>query len=52
LKVAGVPLNVTLVADDKLFPRMTTPVPTGPDVGFVFTNGACPKDKLKIVPQP
>jgi hypothetical protein len=28
LKVAGVPLNVTLVEPDRLFPRIATPIPT------------------------
>lgn len=52
LKVAGVPLKVTLVAPFRLFPRITTVAPTLPDMGFVWTNGPSPTDRLKTVPQP
>ena len=52
VKLAGVPLNVTLVVPVNLFPRIMTIVPTLPEVGAVSTNGGRPTDKLKIVPWP
>lgn len=52
VKAAGVPLNVTLVACVRLFPRMMTFAPTFPEVGRVSTNGPRPTDKRKAVPKP
>src|SRR5215472_8476590 len=52
LNLAGVPLKVTLVVPFRLFPRISTGVPTLPEVGSVFTNGPSPTARLKTVPQP
>ena len=52
LKMAALPLKVTLVAPIKSVPRILTFVPASPEVGSVSTNGLKPKDNLKIVPQP
>lgn len=52
LKVAGVPLNVTLVVPFNLFPKIMTFVPTVPEMGAVSTQGSKPRDKLKMVPSP
>ncbi len=52
VKLADVPLNVTLVVPVNLFPRMITIVPTLPEVGAVSTKGGKPRDKLKMVPSP
>ena len=49
---AGTPLKVTLVASVKLFPRILTPSPTGPDVGRVSTNDLSPIPRLNTVPSP
>ncbi|HTT61428.1 MAG TPA: hypothetical protein VMG35_06300, partial [Bryobacteraceae bacterium] len=40
--VAGVPLNVTLVAPVSFVPRMSMVLPTFPAPGSVFTNGGNP----------
>ena len=50
--VAGMPLNVTLVAPVRSVPRIVTFAPASPEVGTVFTNGPKPKFRLKIVPKP
>jgi hypothetical protein len=50
VKLAAVPLKVTLVEPVSLFPRIVTFVPTVPVVGFVSTNGLRPTDRLKTVP--
>jgi hypothetical protein len=50
VKLAGVPLNVTLVAPVKLLPRILTVAPTLPLVVCGSTNGPRPKDRLKTVP--
>jgi hypothetical protein len=42
LKLAAVPLNVTLVAPVRLFPRILTGVPTLPEPGCVSTNAPSP----------
>ena len=52
VKVAAVPLNVTLVEPVRLVPRIFTAFPTLPEVGFVSTKGPKPTDRLKTVPQP
>lgn len=52
VNVAGVPLNVTLLAPVRSVPRIKTFRPTAPRVGYAFTNGASPVDRLKTVPQP
>ena len=52
VKVAAVPLKVTLVAPFRFVPRILTAVPTLPEVGTVSTNGPRPTDTLKTVPQP
>jgi hypothetical protein len=52
VNLAEAPLNVTLVAHVRLFPRITTGVPTSPEVGSVSTNGPSPTARLKTVPQP
>ena len=52
LKMAAVPLNVTLLAPVRFVPRMVTGAPTRPEAETVFTNGARPAERLKIVPQP
>ena len=36
VNVAGVPLNVTLVAPARLVPRIVTAAPTTPEVGLSF----------------
>ena len=46
VNAAAVPLKVTPVAPVKLVPRITTDVPTAPEVVWVFTNGPRPIDKL------
>ena len=52
VNVAGVPLNVTLVAPVRFVPRILTALPTLPKFVCVSTNGPKPTDKLKAVPQP
>ncbi len=52
VKVAAVPLKLTLVAPVRFVPRMMTVAPTAPEVGSVWTNGPRPTDRLKTVPQP
>src|SRR5260370_14008492 len=52
LNTATTPLNVTLLAPVRLFPRILMSVPTLPQVGCVFTNGARPTDRLTTVPPP
>jgi hypothetical protein len=42
LKVAAVPLKLTLVALLRLFPRMRTVAPTSPEVGSLSTNRPSP----------
>src|SRR5215469_5391655 len=51
LKVAAVPLKLTLVAFVRFVPRIVTEVPTLPTVGTVFTNGPSPTKRLKTVPR-
>jgi hypothetical protein len=51
LNFAALPLNVTLFAPVKLFPRMITLAPTLPELGRVSMNGPSPTPRLKIVPQ-
>ena len=46
VNIAGVPLNVTLVAPVKSSARIPTATPILPEVGRVFTNGPRPTDKL------
>ena len=46
VNVAGVPLKVMLVEPVRLFPRTVTAFPTLSEVGFVFTNGPRPTDRL------
>lgn len=50
VNVAAVPLNVTLVAPVRSVPRILTAAPTVPEVVCVSTNGARPRDILKIAP--
>lgn len=52
VNAAAVPLNVTLVALERLSPRICTVLPTLPDDSSVLTNGFSPTDKLKSVPLP
>src|ERR1039457_3674944 len=52
VKVAALPLKLTLVAPVRLVPRMLTVAPTFAAVGFVSTNGSRPTDRLKTVPSP
>jgi hypothetical protein len=52
LKVAALPLKVTLVAPVRSVPRIFTAAPTVPEVGSVSTNEPRPADRLKTVPQP
>src|SRR5580698_5619362 len=52
VNAAGLPLNVTLVAPVRLFPRILTTAPTLPEEVCVSTNGPRPTERLKIVPQP
>ena len=49
---AAVPLKVTLVVPVRLFPRISTDVPTLPKVGRVSTKNPSPTPTLKIVPSP
>ena len=51
VKVAAVPLKLTLVAPFRLVPRSLMEAPTLPEVGIGCTNGPSPIDKRKIVPQ-
>ena len=50
VKVAVVPLNVTLVAPVRLVPRILTAAPTLPAVGTVSTNGTRSIERRNIVP--
>jgi hypothetical protein len=50
VKTAAWPLNVTLIAPVRLVPRILTGSSALPEVVCVLTNGARPRDKLKIVP--
>src|SRR5580658_1987969 len=50
VKVAGMPLKVTLVASVRLFPKMITDDPTEPELVTVSTNGLSPTESLKAVP--
>ena len=50
VKTADVPLNVTLVAPVRSFPRIWTGASTMLEVGRVSTNGSRPTDRLKTVP--
>jgi hypothetical protein len=43
VKVAGVPLNVTLVEPVRFFPRIATVLPTLPELGFVSRMGPAPQ---------
>src|SRR5208282_2041316 len=52
VKVAAVPLKLTLVVPVRSVPRIMTAVFTEPEVGTVSTKGPRPTDKLKTVPQP
>lgn len=52
VNVAAVPLKLTLVAPLRFVPRITTALPTLPEVGTVLTNAASPVDSLNAVPQP
>src|SRR6202451_630414 len=47
LKVAAVPLKVTLVAPVSLVPRILIAAPTLPEVGNVSTNGPSPRSELE-----
>jgi hypothetical protein len=42
LKVAALPLKVTLVAPVRLLPRIMTAAPALPEAGKVSTNGPAP----------
>jgi len=46
VNVAGVPLNVTLIAVVSLVPRILTAAPALPEVGSVCTNGCRPMTSL------
>ena len=50
VKLADVPLKVTLVVPVRLFPRMITDEPTWPEAVTVWTKGPSPVDSLKAVP--
>ena len=52
VKVAAVPLKLTLVAPLRLLPRIVTALPTVPEAGTVLMNAARPIDSLNAVPQP
>src|ERR1700685_1035457 len=52
LKVAVLPLKVTLVAPVRSAPRILTAVPTLPDVGTVWTKAPRPVERLKTTPAP
>src|ERR1700683_105900 len=52
VKLAAVPLKVTLVAPVRLVPSMLTAAPAAPEPGCVSTNGLRPRDRLKPVPHP
>src|ERR1700722_5087662 len=52
LKVAAVPLKVTLVAPVSLVPRILMAAPTLPEVGNASTNGPSPTERLNTVPMP
>src|ERR1700730_10713884 len=52
VKVAAVPLKLTLVAPVRLVPRILTVAPTFAAVGSVSTNGPRPTDRRKTVPSP
>jgi len=50
VKVAALPLKLTLVAPVRSVPRILTAAPTLPEVGCVSTNRPRPTDSLKTVP--
>lgn len=50
VKVAGVPLNDTLVAPLRLFPSIVTRDPTAPAAGLGVTNAGKPSDHVNTVP--
>src|ERR1022692_2092626 len=50
VKLAAVPLKLTLVAPVRPCPRISMTFPTSPEVGRVSTNGPRPTDRLKTVP--
>ena len=52
VNVVAFPLNVTLVAPLRLFPRILIDCPALPKLGFAVTQGPSPVDKLYTVPQP
>lgn len=52
VNVAGAPLNVTLVAPVRLFPRILVLYPTLPNAGFALTKGPSPTVNRNAVPQP
>ena len=52
VKLAAMPLNVTLVAPVRLVPRMLTAAPTKRGGRLCFHNGPRPTDRPKTVPQP
>ena len=52
VKVAALPLKLTLVAPVRLVPRILILAPTFAAVGCVSTNGPRPTDRLKTVPSP
>ena len=52
VKVASLPLKLTLVAPVRLVPRMLTVAPTFAAVGCVSTNGPRSIERLKTVPSP
>jgi len=51
VKVAALPLKLTLVAPFRFVPRILTVAPTLPELGTGSTNGLSPMDRRKIVPQ-
>jgi hypothetical protein len=50
VKLAGVPLKLTLVVPVKFVPRILTGVPATAVGGSARTNGGRPAENLKIVP--
>ena len=50
LNVAGVLLNVTLIAPVRFVPRTMMDLPTLPELGTVSTNAGRPTERLKTVP--
>ena len=52
VRVAAVPLNLTLDAPVRLVPRIVTTAPTLLEVGSVLTNGPNPVDSLTHPPVP